>query len=170
MIIHFLRENRYASYGLLVLRLYLGWQWLHAGWEKISGGQFDASGFLLGAVEKMTGEHPAVQPWWGTFLKEFALPNVEIFNALIPWGEFLVGLGLILGLFTSYAALMGLVMNFSYLLSGTTSTNPQMVILGFVVLVAGVNAGRIGVDRWISRRAGKSSVKNSDPNALSESA
>jgi thiosulfate dehydrogenase [quinone] large subunit len=48
---------------------------------------------------------------------------------LVPWGEFLVGLGLILGSLTTFAVLMGVVMNFSYMLSGTTSTNPQMVLI-----------------------------------------
>lgn len=170
MFIHFLKENRYAAGLLFFLRLYLGWQWLHAGWEKISGGQFDAGGFLSGAIGQMSGDHPAVQPWWGAFLKEVALPNIGIFNVLVPWGEFLVGLGLILGAFTSYAVLMGLVMNFSYMLSGTTSTNPQMVIIGLLILAAGINAGRIGFDHWIYPYAKKAFAKKSETGTLSKSA
>jgi thiosulfate dehydrogenase (quinone) large subunit len=146
--IQFLKENRYVSLLLTVLRLYLGWQWLNAGWGKISSGKFDASGFLYGAVKNMSGEHPAVQPWWGNFLKEVALPSVDLFNVIVPWGEFLVGLGLILGIFTSFSILMGLTMNFAYMFSGTTSTNPQMALLGMFILVAGLNAGKIGLDRW----------------------
>ncbi|WP_144550412.1 DoxX family protein [Bacillus sp. X1(2014)] len=148
MFIRFLKENRYASPLLTILRLYLGWQWLNAGWGKISSGKFDASGFMFGAIKNMSGEHPAVQPWWGSFLKEVALPYVDLFNILVPWGEFLVGLGLILGIFTSFSILMGLTMNFAYMFSGTTSTNPQMVLLGMFILIAGINAGRIGLDRW----------------------
>lgn len=148
MFLNYLRENRFVSILLTVLRVYLGWLWVSAGWEKISGGKFDASGFLNGAVAKTTGEHPVVQPWWGTFVREVALPYVDFFNVLVPWGEFLVGLGLIFGIFTSFSILMGLTMNFAYLLSGTTSTNPQMVILGMFILVAGWNAGKIGLDRW----------------------
>jgi thiosulfate dehydrogenase (quinone) large subunit len=148
MLIQFLKENRYMSLLLTLLRIYLGWQWLHAGWGKISSGTFDASGFLNGALKQMSGDHPAVQPWWGNFLKEAALPNVEFFNLLVPWGEFLVGLGLILGIFTSFSILMGLTMNFAYLLSGTTSTNPQMILLGLIILAAGFNAKKIGLDRW----------------------
>jgi uncharacterized membrane protein YphA (DoxX/SURF4 family) len=64
----FLRENVYASCVLLVLRLYLGWSWLQAGWGKIVGGNFDATGFLKGALEKVSGDHPAVQPWGQTLL------------------------------------------------------------------------------------------------------
>ncbi len=147
--IQFLRENAYAPYGLFIVRLYLGFVWLQAGWEKIADGHFDATGFLKGALEKASGDHPAVQPWWADFIASFALPHVEFFNALVPWGEFLVGLGLILGCFTSLALLMGLVMNFSYMFSGTTSTNPQMVLIGMLLVAAGVNAGKIGLDRWV---------------------
>lgn len=148
MFVGFLRESTFASYSLTVFRLYLGFQWLIAGWGKISGG-FDATGFLEGAVKKATGENPSVQSWWAIFLDGYAIPNVELFNVLVPWGEFLVGLGLILGAFTTFAALMGVVMNFAYMFSGTTSTNPQMIIIGIFILVAGFNAAKLGLDRWI---------------------
>ncbi len=148
MFVEFLRENAYASYLLTVFRLYLGFQWLTAGWGKISGG-FDSKGFLEGAVKKATGEHPAVQSWWAIFLKGNAIPNVELFNVLVPWGEFLVGIGLILGVFTTFAVLMGVVMNFAYMFSGSTSTNPQMILIGIFILVAGFNAAKVGLDRWI---------------------
>ncbi|MDN4073122.1 DoxX family membrane protein [Fictibacillus terranigra] len=149
MFIQWLRENRIASFLLTVIRLYLGVKWIQAGWEKISSGHFDASGFMMGAIKQVSGAHPAVQPWWGDFLREFALPNAGIFNVLIPWGEFLVGLGLLLGMFTSLAVFMGLTMNFAYLFSGTTSVNPQMVLVGMIVLASGANAGRIGLDHWV---------------------
>lgn len=82
-------------------------------------------------------------------MKGFAIPHVGFFNFLVPWGELLVGLGLILGGLTTFAALMGIVMNFSYMFSGTTSTNPQMTLLTIFILVAGYNAAHIGIDRWL---------------------
>ncbi|WP_223589032.1 DoxX family protein [Neobacillus bataviensis] len=170
MFIQFLKENRYVSLILTVLRLYLGWQWLNAGWGKISSGNFDASGFLFGAVKNMSGEHPAVQPWWGNFLKEVAIPYVDLFNVMVPWGEFLVGLGLILGIFTSLSLLMGLTMNFAYMLSGTTSTNPQMVLLGLIILAAGMNAGKLGLDRWLTPYLGRLIYKKSGNKQISQSA
>ncbi|KHF31930.1 hypothetical protein CM49_05854 [Paenibacillus sp. P1XP2] len=74
---------------------------------------------------------------------------MKLFNFLIPVGETLVGLGLILGTFTTFAALMGMVMNFAFLFSGTVSTNAQMLLLEMFVVVAAANAGRIGLDRWV---------------------
>ncbi|MNI77177.1 hypothetical protein D3C73_1334540 [compost metagenome] len=61
----------------------------------------------------------------------------------------MVGLGLILGTFTTFAALMGLVMNASYLLSGTVSTNVQLLLMEVLIIVAAANAGKVGLDRWV---------------------
>ncbi|MDQ1232586.1 thiosulfate dehydrogenase [quinone] large subunit [Paenibacillus sp. SORGH_AS306] len=144
-----LRENSVAMWLLTILRVYIGFKWITGGWEKLSSGGFDASGFLTGAIANTGGEHPSVQAGWGAFLQHFALPNVGLFNVLVPIGEFLVGLGLILGACTTLAALMGMVMNFAFLFSGTVSTNPYLLLAEIFIVVAGANAGKIGLDRWI---------------------
>ncbi|MGG4033074.1 DoxX family membrane protein [Paenibacillus cisolokensis] len=147
------RENVWAA-GLVVwVRLLLGYHWLTAGWHKITGDKpFDATGFLKGAIanpvaDKTTGE--AVYPTYLAFLEHFALPNVKLINILIPWGELLVGLGLILGTLTVAAAFFGLLMNFMFVFAGTVSTNPWLMLLGMLVLTAGANAGRFGLDRYV---------------------
>ena len=55
------------------------------------------------AIEKSKGAQPAVQSWWASFLQEFAIPNVDLFNTLVTWGEILVGIGLIVGCLTKTA-------------------------------------------------------------------
>jgi thiosulfate dehydrogenase (quinone) large subunit len=145
-----------------VARIWLGLQWLEAGWGKITGG-FEAGGFLQGAIAKATGDHPAVQGWYATFLKEFAVPNADLFNVLIPWGEFLVGLGLIVGAATIPALLAGAFMNLNFLLAGTTSTNPVLYTLAVILLFAGAGAYYYGIDRlavpYIKNRFGKDEKK-----------
>lgn len=141
-----------GSWIWLVIRLYVGYQWMTAGWHKLVDG-FDASGFLKGAIAKSIpaseGAKPVVQGWWAAFLENFALPNVGLFNFLVPVGEFLVGLALIVGFATIFAAVMGMVMNFAFILSGTISTNPNLLILEFIlVALGGAYAGYIGVDYW----------------------
>jgi thiosulfate dehydrogenase [quinone] large subunit len=42
-----------------------------------------------------------------------------------------------------------MVMNFSYMFSGSTSTNPQLVLLSMFILVSAMNAGRYGIDGMI---------------------
>lgn len=133
---------------LTVIRVYVGYKWLSAGWGKLTGG-FDASGFMQGAIAKSTGENPAVQDWWAVFLKHAALPGVKWFNVIIPLGEFLVGLGLILGSLTVFAALMGLVMNSAFLFSGSISINGQLLLLEFLIILSAANSGKIGIDRWL---------------------
>ncbi|MBM7659901.1 thiosulfate dehydrogenase [quinone] large subunit [Bacillus mesophilus] len=128
-----------------VLRVWLGIQWFKAGFGKIQ--EFDATGYLTGAIGKATGEYPTVQGWYATFLKEVALPNVEIINFLIPWGEVLVGIGLILGAATVPALLAGAFMNLNFLLAGTLSTNPMLYTVAMILLAAGVGAYYYGVDR-----------------------
>jgi len=147
MVVKWLRENKIASALLTVIRLYLGYSWLTAGWHKVADG-FDASGFIQGAIANASGDHPAVQAWWGSFLESVALPNAELFSFLVAWGEVLVGIALILGLFTTFASLMAATMNFAFLFSGTVSTNAQMVLLTVFILVAGANAGRLGLDYY----------------------
>lgn len=145
------RNNIVAASILTILRLYLAYSFLVAGWGKITGGQFDATGFIKNAIENPVKgpDGNSVFGWYTTFLETIALPNVHIFNVLVPWGEFLVGLGLMLGCLTSAAAFFGMMMNFSFLMVGAISHNPTDIILGFLILIAGANAGKIGIDKFL---------------------
>ena len=129
-----------------VLRVWLGVQWLQAGIHKV--GNFDATGFLHGTIAKSQGENAIVKAWYANFVETFALPNVELFNFLIPWGEVLVGIGLILGAATIPALLAGAFMNLNFLLAGTISTNPTLYTAAMILLFAGAASYFYGVDRF----------------------
>jgi len=149
--VQWLRESRIASVILAVLRVYLGWKWLEAGWHKVVDG-FDATKFLQNAIanpvmDKATGE--AIYPNYVAFLEHVALPNVGLINFLVAWGELLIGLGLILGVLTSAAAFFGLMLNFLFMFAGTVSTNPWLALIGVIVLAAGANAGKWGGDYFV---------------------
>ncbi|MGD8188620.1 DoxX family membrane protein [Brevibacillus ginsengisoli] len=151
MIMNWLRQSKFAAGLLLIIRLYLGWEWITGGWGKLTGPKpFDASGFLTGAIAKPVAKAgEAIYPTFTAFLQNFALPNVKLFNVLVPWGEFLVGLGLLLGVLTTAAMFFGLLMNFMFLYAGTVSVNPWMIMIGFIILAAGANAGKYGVDYFL---------------------
>lgn len=151
MFINFLRTNVYAAGVLTFLRIYLGWQWVTAGWGKLTGEEpFSAGGFLNGRIADPVVSHgEAVYPTYLAFLEKIALPNAEIFSFMIAWGEFLVGLGLIVGVLTTAAMFFGVVMNFAFMFAGTVSSNPWMLLLSMFILVAGANAGKFGGDRWV---------------------
>ena len=68
---------------------------------------------------------------------------------LIAFGETAVGLGLIVGAFTGVAAVSGAFMNLNFLLAGSASTNPVLLLLGFLLVMAWKTAGYIGLDRFL---------------------
>jgi len=140
----------------LILRLYVGWEWLHAGWGKLNNPAWMGSkagaaitGFANGALNKTAGEHPDVQTWYAQFLQHLVLPYPHIWSYLISWGEFLVGIALILGLFTGLAAFFGSFMNINYLLAGAVSTNPILFVIATWLVLAWKTAGWWGLDRWV---------------------
>ena len=151
-----LLKNKYFNIVWTVLRLWLGYQWISSGWEKITGGGWigstagtGISGFLKAALIKSSGAHPAVQSWYADFIKTIALPNAVTFSYLIAFGEFLVGISLILGALTVVGLIAGALMNLNYMLAGTTSTNPNMYTVAFILLFVGANAYTIGLDHFI---------------------
>ncbi|WP_173916645.1 DoxX family membrane protein [Halobacillus sp. Marseille-Q1614] len=142
------QEHFSSAILLTLIRFYLGYIWISSGVGKVTG-DFDASGYLQGAIAKSQGQDAIVQGWWAAFLKNFALPYSEVFSFLVMWGEVLVGLALLLGLFTKTGAFFGIVMNVAFLLSGTISTNPEMVIMAGLILAGGMNASRIGIEPYV---------------------
>ena len=149
-------NNKYFVPIWTVLRVWLGYQWIVPAIEKLKdptwvGSQSGVAitGFLKGALAKSTGEHPAVQWWYARFVENVAMPNANIFTYLIPYGELLVGISLILGAFTIAGLLGGALMNLNYMLAGTTSTNPILYTVAIILIAAGVNAYKIGVDQLI---------------------
>jgi thiosulfate dehydrogenase [quinone] large subunit len=137
-------------------RLYVGWAWLQAGWGKLTnpawvGAQAGTalSGFVNGALAKATGAHPAVQSWYAAFLQSSILPNVGSWSYVVAFGETMVGIGLILGAFTGIAAFFGIFMNLNYLMAGSISVNPILLVISIFLVLAWKTVGWWGVDRWL---------------------
>lgn len=147
-------DQRMAPVWLL-FRVYLGFLWLVAGWGKLTdpawlGSERGAavSGFAQGAMAQTAGEHPQVTGWYAGFLENVVVPNAALFSFLVVFGEILVGLALILGLFTGIAAFFGGFMNASFIFAGTAGANPLMFILAILLALAWRVAGYWGLDRW----------------------
>jgi thiosulfate dehydrogenase [quinone] large subunit len=141
----------------LVARLYRGWQWLQAGWEKATGDGWlnnDGSslqGFWTRAVAVPDTGRPAISYAWYRHYIQFMLDHhwYTWFAWIITFGELIVGLALIIGAFTAIAALFGATMNTAFLLAGSASINPVLLIVAFFLVLAWKTAGYIGVDRWL---------------------
>ena len=153
---HFFLVDKRIAWFWLVVRLYLGWQWLQAGWEKVQDPTWVGShigtaltGFVQGALAKTGGAHPDVQAWYAWFLNHAVLPHVVAWSYLVTYGEVAVGIAIILGLLTGIAVFFGMFMNLNYMLAGTVSVNPIWFTIGIGLILAWRVAGYIGLDRYV---------------------
>jgi thiosulfate dehydrogenase [quinone] large subunit len=152
----FLFHDARAGLLWLPIRVFLGFSWLESGLGKITGtGWLDGGAALQGywtnAVKiPEQGRPPISYEWYRDFI-QFLLDNEAWtwFAPLIAFGEVAVGLGLLFGGLTGIAAFFGALMNMSFLLAGSASTNPIMFTLAVGVMLAWRVAGYYGIDRWL---------------------
>jgi len=141
------------SFVWVIVRVYLGWEWISAGWHKVSGGWGGAE--LRGYWERAvvvpeTGRAAISYDWYRSFLQFLMDTNSETWmSVIIKWGEILVGVGLILGALVGIAAFFGAVMNMNFMLAGSASTNPILFMLAVLLIMAWKTAGWWGLDRWL---------------------
>jgi thiosulfate dehydrogenase [quinone] large subunit len=155
-----LYRSHEASILWLVVRLWLGYQWLNAGYQKIWGSEraafwfgggagvkgFATAGVLGSTAGKGSG---ASYGWWAAFLHNFVVPNASWIAKLVSLGEILIGVALLLGLLTGFAAAAGLLLNLTYMFTGSAGVNPMFGILGVLLMLAWRNAGWFGLDRFV---------------------
>ena len=156
---HFLLADTRAAALWLLVRLYLGYEWLMAGWDKIhnpawagSGAGAAITGFVNGALQKTSGAHPDVQWWYAAFLQNAVLPHPVLWSNLVAWGELFVGIALILGFLVGISTFFGMFMNLNYMLAGTVSVNPIWFTIGIALVLAWRVAGYYGADYWVLPR------------------
>jgi thiosulfate dehydrogenase [quinone] large subunit len=147
-------QARYTGLFWLVLRLFVGYEFFVAGWDKVMSGKWVGQnaigGFMKGALTKAaTGDHPEVQGWYVGLINNVFLPNAALFSTLVALGEVLVGLALIFGIFTKFAAVNGALMNIAFLAAGTSSSNPQMLVMQVAMVFGGLGVAYYGVDRFL---------------------
>jgi thiosulfate dehydrogenase [quinone] large subunit len=125
----------------------------NVGWVRSEGdtGVGDAvAGFAQGAIENAEGPHPDVAySWYVTFLEWIRDTAHPVFGPMVAIGEIVIGLLLIVGLFTGIAAFLGAVLNFSFVFAGSAGVNPAMILVSGLLILAWRNAGWWGLDRWV---------------------
>jgi thiosulfate dehydrogenase [quinone] large subunit len=151
-------RSKAASVLWLVARLWLGYQWLSAGYQKLwgsekaafwYGGGAGVKGFsTAGVAGSATGKSGASYGWWAGFLHNFVIPNSSWIAKLVTLSELTIGVLLILGLFTGAAAFAGIGLNLIYMFSGSAGVNPAFAIVALFLILAWRNAGYIGLDRF----------------------
>jgi thiosulfate dehydrogenase [quinone] large subunit len=149
--------NAHLALLWLPLRFYIGREWLSAGEHKVKEDAWmktgDAiEGYWVNATTPNpdTGAVRAAYDWYADFLTYMIDHNwANWFGPLIAVGEVLVGLGLIVGALVGIAAFFGTLMNISFMLAGSVSSNPVMFALTIFLVLAWKVAGWFGLDRWI---------------------
>jgi thiosulfate dehydrogenase [quinone] large subunit len=149
----FLFADLRLSWLWLIVRVYVGWQWLTAAVDKIQGPGWIGSGagtalkgFVGGSIGQSTGAHANVQGWYASLLKDVVLPHVATWSYVVTFGELACGVGLILGVFTGIAAFSGAFMNMNYMMAGAVSINPVLLFLELLLILAWRVAGYLGFD------------------------
>ena len=172
---NFLFNSSQGALIWLFVRVYVGYVWLTSGWKKLGNEAWIGenagaaiSGFMKGALAKAE-EGKDVSQWYASILENVVIPNAKVFSYVVVFGEILVGLGLIVGLLTGVAAFFGGLMNASFLLAGTVSSNPLLFIFATWLVLAWKNAGWYGLDRFALPLLGtpwsKKSKEQQDTNA-----
>ena len=160
--IKFIFTNTKMSWLWLIARVYVGYQWVEASLHKFSNPAWMQTGDALKgywtnavSVPEAPARAPIYYDWYRNFLQSM-LDNQSYtwFAKLIPVAEFLVGIALIIGLFVGMAAFFGGVMNMNFLLAGSLSSGPLLLVLEILLMIAWRIAGHLGVNYFIHKRFG----------------
>jgi thiosulfate dehydrogenase [quinone] large subunit len=143
-----LKERTYLWY-IVLLRLYIGYYLLAQGVRKYQR-NFPHSDWIGRQIGDLSNVD--FYSWYRSFLVQYVAPHAELFGYLVMAGEILVGICLLLGLFTRLSALVGLFMIINYYLGpgmahGGVLMDYQQVFIVCLAVIFLSNAGRtMGVD------------------------
>jgi thiosulfate dehydrogenase [quinone] large subunit len=128
------------EWPIVLLRIYTGVFFLKYGWGKITNDQF--SNGVAGFLGSQEGTYGFYQP-----IADFAIANKGLFAILVGYGELFLGIALILGLATRYAAFAGafMVANFWFAKGQGFLDAQNHDAIWFVILIVlgGLHAGRV---------------------------
>ncbi|MEZ4870244.1 MAG: DoxX family membrane protein [Caldilineaceae bacterium] len=157
----FLFADTRAAWIWLIVRIWLGWQWVDASMHKLTAPEWvqtgeAVKGFWERAIAIPDVGRPAITfDWYRSFLQMLLSHEVYTYmGPLIAYGEFLIGIGLIVGAFTGIAAFFGALLNWNFMMAGTASSNPLLFALAVGIILAWKVAGYVGADYFLLRFLG----------------
>lgn len=144
------------SWLWLLVRAYVGWQWLTDGWVKFNDPAWMQTGEALRAHWQRilllpdAGRDPAVAEWYRALLERTVADGHYVWWAkVIVLGEQAVGIALLLGAFTGLAAAAAAIMSWNLMLTGSVSGDPALFVLAVLLMLAWKTAGFYGLDHWL---------------------
>ncbi len=140
----------------LVIRVLIGLQWVEASSHKLGDPAWMQTGealkgFWTSAVAVPDAGKAAINyDWYRSFLQGMLDSGAYIwFAKLIAIGELAIGIGLIIGAFVGIAAFFGALMNWNFIMAGSTSSNPLLMIGALLLVLAWKVAGYYGADHFL---------------------
>jgi thiosulfate dehydrogenase [quinone] large subunit len=97
------------------LRIAVGVFFVIFGQYKVFGTQFTSGGGFLGYIQRYIAGR--AYPFMVPVLQNLVLPHVKFFAYLVAFGEFAIGLGLVVGVLTRTASVWGLLLMLAMILS-----------------------------------------------------
>jgi thiosulfate dehydrogenase [quinone] large subunit len=140
------------QWPIVLLRVYTGVFFVYHGFGKLRGDDFASS-----MANLLTNSLETTFSFYRPFVESVILPSKEIFAVLVAWGELAIGLALIVGLATRYAAFIGafMVLNFWFAkgLGVFAGANHDVVWFVILIVLGFIPAGKIaGLDDGLSDR------------------
>jgi thiosulfate dehydrogenase [quinone] large subunit len=145
------------SWIWLVARVYLGYEWIQAGWHKVIDPKWMSTGeavkgfWTRAVVVPEAPARPAITyDWYRNFIEALLEGgHYTWFAQLVAVSELVIGIALVAGVFVGISAFAGAFMNWNFMMAGTASTNPVMFAISVLLLMAWKTAGWWGLDRLL---------------------
>jgi thiosulfate dehydrogenase [quinone] large subunit len=141
------------SWVWLAIRVYLGWDWLLDGWAKLQSSAWMSGEELRIVWLRSTAADPvagSTHGWYSAVLRFLLRHGSEVWlGRAIAISETLLGIAMILGLFTAVVAVVGSLLGVNAAVVGAGLANPLTIGLAFLLVLAWKTAGWIGFDRWV---------------------
>ncbi|MGR5502503.1 hypothetical protein ACQKP3_17380 [Vibrio sp. DNB22_10_4] len=149
-----LTNNRMIGYAFSLIRVYYGYLWFIAGYNKLTS-DFIIVGFFNYFV---LSEHSIVQfqaakgEWgasiWLWFVESLFIPLAPMLNIFIPVLEVFIGILLIIGYYRVLICYVACFLNFTFIMSGVVW--PGIHFVFFQLLIAySKNAHEISLDNYL---------------------
>jgi thiosulfate dehydrogenase [quinone] large subunit len=143
--------------ALLPLRLFLGVTFVYGGIQKLADPGFFHQGAPTYIGTQLTGFAAGTPGGW--LLRTFAIPHAQLAGAGVALLEIVIGLLVVAGLLTRWAALAGLLLNLVLFLTASWKTYPYFLgsdivfVFAWLPFVLAGAAGQPAVDNELARRA-----------------
>ncbi|TET89439.1 MAG: DoxX family protein [Methanomassiliicoccales archaeon] len=149
-----MKERRIPWMRVLVIMV--GLLWLHSALEKLFDPAY-VDGFA-GTMFFFGIENP--NAWYVDFLNGFVIPNAAAFAMAIAIGELLVGLSFVLGGFTRFGAIGGILLNVNFFFAASHVSpavwSVNLLLIGLqLVFIFSKEAKELSVDQLVQSKLSK---------------